>query len=85
MAARDTANALRTFVEASRGVAAHLPDLNSKLRLLESVRQVIEHSGALLQEAEFALNDPNNPEIRQKLAKVSFSFLLAETIQILPN
>ena len=70
MAARDTANALRTFVEASRGVAAHLPDLDSKLHLLECVRGVVQNSGVLLQESEIALNDPNNPEIRQKLAKV---------------
>ena len=71
MAARDLANALQTLVEAARGVAAHFPDLDSKLKLLESAKELIDHSDHLLHEAQAAVQRPGNPDSRQKMAKVS--------------
>ena len=71
MAARDTANALRTLVGAARGVAANLPDLDSQLHLFETGRDVMDKSVNLMQEAKLAVEDPDNPENRQKLAQVS--------------
>ena len=70
MAARDTANALRTLVGAARGVAANLPDLDSQLHLLDTGRDVMDKSVNLMQEAKLAVEDPDNPENRQKLAQV---------------
>lgn len=70
MAARDTANALRTLVGASRGVSSNLQDLESQLRLLETSRDVMDKSVNLMQEAKRAVEDPDNPENRQRLAQV---------------
>uniref|UniRef100_H2ZQQ5 Uncharacterized protein n=1 Tax=Ciona savignyi TaxID=51511 RepID=H2ZQQ5_CIOSA len=73
MAARYTANALRTLVGAARGVAANLPDLDSQLHLLETCRDVMDKSVNLMQEAKLAVEDPENPENRQRLAQTRVS------------
>ena len=70
MAARDTANALRTLVASARGVAANLPNLEPQLHLLETCRDVMDKSVSLMQEAKVAVEDPDNPDNRQRLAQV---------------
>uniref|UniRef100_H2ZQQ0 FERM domain-containing protein n=1 Tax=Ciona savignyi TaxID=51511 RepID=H2ZQQ0_CIOSA len=87
MAARYTANALRTLVGAARGVAANLPDLDSQLHLLETCRDVMDKSVNLMQEAKLAVEDPENPENRQRLAQVAkaVSHALNNCINCLPG
>uniref|UniRef100_F6WWU2 Talin-2 n=1 Tax=Ciona intestinalis TaxID=7719 RepID=F6WWU2_CIOIN len=87
MAARNTANALRTLVGAARGVSANLPDLESQLNLLETCRDVMDKSVNLMQEAKLAVEDPENPENRQRLAQVAkaVSHALNNCINCLPG
>ncbi|XP_018673450.2 talin-2 isoform X2 [Ciona intestinalis] len=87
MAARNTANALRTLVGAARGVSANLPDLESQLHLLETCRDVMDKSVNLMQEAKLAVENPENPENRQRLAQVAkaVSHALNNCINCLPG
>ena len=70
MAARDTANALRTLVASARGVAANLSDLEAQTHLLDTCRDVMDKSVNLMQEAKVAVEDSDNPNNRQRLAQV---------------
>ena len=84
MAARDTANALRTLVGAARGVAANLPDLQAQLHLLDKCRDVMDKSINLMQEAKLAVEDPDNPENRQRLAQVILSRMSSRDVASVP-
>lgn len=73
IAARDTANALRVFVNAARGVAANSNDRQEQELILESAREVIAKSNQLLEAARNAIDNPNNPDNQQKLQQVRSS------------
>ena len=70
IAARDTANALRVFVNAARGVAANSKDRQEQELILESAREVIAKSNQLLEAARNAIDNPNNPDNQQRLQQV---------------
>lgn len=75
-AAVDTAHALRSLVNAVRGVAASTltqspEEVGVAESLVDCAADVIDKSGRLLEEASKALKDPNNPDNQQRLAQVS--------------
>ena len=70
IAARDTANALRVFVNAARGVAATSTDKQEQNLIIDSAREVIAKSNKLLEAARDAIDNPNNPENQQRLQQV---------------
>lgn len=69
-AAVDTAHALKSLVNAVRGIAATSPDEETNLALIDSARDVLDKSNRLLEEASRALADPNNPENQTRLPQV---------------
>ncbi|XP_064596457.1 talin-1-like [Liolophura sinensis] len=71
IAARDTANALSVLAGAVRGVAATTNDKNIQNDILDAVRDVIEKSMTLLEEAKAAVNNPNNPDNQARLTQVA--------------
>ncbi|XP_071826675.1 talin-1-like isoform X5 [Apostichopus japonicus] len=71
IAARDTANSLKSLTAAVRGVAATTTDLQSQQAIIEAAKDVMEKSVRLLEEAKAALENPNNPENQQRLAQVA--------------
>lgn len=73
IAARDTANSLKSLTAAVRGVAATTTDLQSQQAIIEAAKDVMEKSVRLLEEAKAALENPNNPENQQRLAQVSLT------------
>ncbi|XP_052786529.1 talin-1-like isoform X4 [Mya arenaria] len=87
IAARDTANALRVFVNAARGVAATSSDSQEQQLILESAREVIAQSNMLLEAARNAINNPNNPDNQQRLQQVakSVSSSLDTCVNCLPG
>ena len=74
IAARDTANALRVFVNAARGVAATSTDKQEQNLIIDSAREVIAKSNKLLEAARDAIDNPNNPENQQRLQQVGILF-----------
>ena len=60
-AARDTANALRDFTAAVRGVAATSKDKQTQDRVIISAKDVMMKSAKLVMEAQRAMNNPSDP------------------------
>jgi len=75
IAARETAQALKTLAQAARGVAASTTDPKAAAAMLDSARDVMEGSALLIHEAKQALISPGDAESQQRLAQVrGFSF-----------
>lgn len=70
VAARETAQALKTLAQAARGVAASTTDPTAAHAMLDSARDVMEGSAMLIQEAKQALIAPGDAERQQRLAQV---------------
>lgn len=70
VAARETAQALKTLAQAARGVAASTTDPQSAGAMLDSARDVMEGSAMLIYEAKQALVCPGDAESQQRLAQV---------------
>lgn len=70
IAARETAQALKTLAQAARGVAASTTDPKAAAAMLDSARDVMEGSALLIEEAKQALVAPGDAEIQQRLAQV---------------
>ena len=66
-AARDTANALRDFTAAVRGVAANTKDQQSQNRIIDSAQLVMDKSAILVLEAQRAMQNPSDPKKQAKL------------------
>ncbi|CAL1533836.1 unnamed protein product, partial [Lymnaea stagnalis] len=87
IAARDTVNALKVLVSSVRGVAATTDDRQIQQAILDNARDVINQSIRLLEEAKYAMNDPNNPDNQQRLSQVakSVSNALNNCVNCLPG
>lgn len=72
VAARETAQALKTLAQAARGVAASTSDPVAAHAMLDSARDVMEGSAMLIQEAKQALAAPGDADSQQRLAQVSW-------------
>lgn len=72
IAARETAQALKTLAQAARGVAASTTDPKAAAAMLDSARDVMEGSALLIHEAKEALGSPGDAESQQRLAQVRF-------------
>ncbi|XP_021092780.1 talin-2 isoform X3 [Heterocephalus glaber] len=70
VAARETAQALKTLAQAARGVAASTSDPTAAHAMLDSARDVMEGSAMLIQEAKQALIAPGDAESQQRLAQL---------------
>lgn len=70
IAARETAQALKTLAQAARGVAASITDPKASAAMLDSARDVMEGSALLIHEAKQALISPADAESQQRLAQV---------------
>lgn len=81
VAARETAQALRTLAQAARGVAANTKEPQSAAAMLDSAQYVMEGSAMLIHEAHQALVSPGDAESQQRLAQVRN--LLTDCIDIL--
>lgn len=81
VAARETAQALRTLAQAARGVAASTKEPQSAAAMLDSAQYVIQGSAMLIHEAHQALVSPGDAESQQRLAQVRN--LLTDCIDIL--
>ncbi|XP_053387301.1 talin-1-like [Mercenaria mercenaria] len=87
IAARDTANALRVFVNAARGVAANSKDKQEQQLILDSAREVIAKSNHLLEAARDVIDNPNKPDNQQRLQQVAkaVSYSLDTCVNCLPG
>uniref|UniRef100_A0A6I8QRW9 Talin 2 n=1 Tax=Xenopus tropicalis TaxID=8364 RepID=A0A6I8QRW9_XENTR len=87
VAARETAQALKTLAQAARGVAASTSDPQAASDMLDSARDVMEGSANLIQEAKQALVAPGDAEIQQRLAQVAkaVSHSLNNCVNCLPG
>lgn len=70
VAARETAQTLKTLAQAARGVAASTTDPMAAAAMLDSARDVMEGSALLIDEAKQALISPGDAESQQRLAQV---------------
>ncbi|CAB1313811.1 unnamed protein product [Coregonus sp. 'balchen'] len=70
VAARETAQALRTLAQAARGVAASTKEPQSAAAMLDSAQYVMEGSAMLIHEAHQALVSPGDTESQQRLAQL---------------
>ncbi len=86
-AARDTANALRDFTAAVRGVAATTKDQNVQNRIIDQAHLVMQKSALLVLEAQRAMANPSDPTRSGKLNEVGkeVSMALGSTMQCLPG
>uniref|UniRef100_A0A8C6QEB1 Talin 2 n=1 Tax=Nannospalax galili TaxID=1026970 RepID=A0A8C6QEB1_NANGA len=75
VAARETAQALKTLAQAARGVAASTSDPMAAHAMLDSARDVMEGSAMLIQEAKQALIAPGDAESQQRLAQVMMTVM----------
>lgn len=71
VAARETAQALRTLAQAARGVAASTKEPQAAAAMLDSAQFVMEGSAMLIHEAHQALVHPGDAESQQRLAQVA--------------
>lgn len=71
VAARETAQALRTLAQAARGVAASTKEPQAAAAMLDSAQYVMEGSAMLIHEAHQALVHPGDAESQQRLAQVA--------------
>ncbi|XP_058150279.1 talin-2 isoform X1 [Dasypus novemcinctus] len=87
VAARETAQALKTLAQAARGVAASTTDPTAAHAMLDSARDVMEGSAMLIQEAKQALIAPGDAERQQRLAQVAkaVSHSLNSCVNCLPG
>uniref|UniRef100_A0A8C5M313 Talin 2 n=1 Tax=Leptobrachium leishanense TaxID=445787 RepID=A0A8C5M313_9ANUR len=87
VAARETAQALKTLAQAARGVAASTSDPLAASDMLDSARDVMDGSANLIQEAKQALVAPGDAEIQQRLAQVAkaVSHSLNNCVNCLPG
>ncbi|XP_043327714.1 talin-2 isoform X3 [Cervus elaphus] len=87
VAARETAQALKTLAQAARGVAASTSDPAAVHAMLDSARDVMEGSAMLIQEAKQALIAPGDAESQQRLAQVAkaVSHSLNNCVNCLPG
>ncbi|XP_034725644.1 talin-2a isoform X2 [Etheostoma cragini] len=87
IAARETAQALRTLAQAARGVAASTKDPKAAAAMLDSARDVMEGSALLIHEAKQALISPGDAESQQRLAQVAkaVSHSLNSCVNCLPG
>lgn len=87
VAARETAQALKTLAQAARGVAASTSDPAAAHAMLDSARDVMEGSAMLIQEAKQALIAPGDAESQQRLAQVAkaVSHSLNNCVNCLPG
>ncbi|XP_043838328.1 talin-2 isoform X2 [Dromiciops gliroides] len=87
VAARETAQALKTLAQAARGVAASTNDPVAAHAMLDSARDVMEGSAMLIQEAKQALIAPGDAESQQRLAQVAkaVSHSLNNCVNCLPG
>uniref|UniRef100_A0A8B9E0V6 Talin 2 n=1 Tax=Anser cygnoides TaxID=8845 RepID=A0A8B9E0V6_ANSCY len=87
VAARETAQALKTLAQAARGVAASTTDPVAAHAMLDSARDVMEGSAMLIQEAKQALAAPGDAESQQRLAQVAkaVSHSLNNCVNCLPG
>ncbi|KAM4596107.1 talin-2a [Fundulus diaphanus] len=87
IAARETAQALRTLGQAARGVAASTTDPKAAAAMLDSARDVMEGSALLIHEAKQALISDGDAESQQRLAQVAkaVSHSLNNCVNCLPG
>ncbi|XP_060896859.1 talin-2a isoform X2 [Labrus mixtus] len=87
IAARETAQALKTLAQAARGVAASTTDPKAAAAMLDSARDVMEGSALLIHEAKQALVCPGDAESQQRLAQVAkaVSHSLNNCVNCLPG
>ncbi|KAM6119230.1 LOW QUALITY PROTEIN: talin-2 [Pterocles gutturalis] len=87
VAARETAQALKTLAQAARGVAASTTDPVAAHAMLDSARDVMEGSAMLIQEAKQALAAPGDADRQQRLAQVAkaVSHSLNNCVNCLPG
>ncbi|KAK5873749.1 hypothetical protein PBY51_018761 [Eleginops maclovinus] len=87
IAARETAQALRTLAQAARGVAASTTDPKAAAAMLDSARDVMEGSALLIHEAKQALVSPGDADSQQRLAQVAkaVSHSLNNCVNCLPG
>uniref|UniRef100_A0A8C1W9P9 Talin 2 n=1 Tax=Cyprinus carpio TaxID=7962 RepID=A0A8C1W9P9_CYPCA len=87
VAARETAQALRTLAQAARGVAASTVEPQAAAAMLDSACHVMEGSTMLIHEAHQALVCPGDAESQQRLAQVAkaVSHSLNNCVNCLPG
>ncbi|KAM4572492.1 talin-2 isoform 3-T7 [Odontesthes bonariensis] len=87
IAARETAQALRTLAQAARGVAASTKEPQAAAAMLDSAQCVMEGSAMLIHEAHQALVHPGDAESQQRLAQVAkaVSHSLNNCVNCLPG
>uniref|UniRef100_A0A671T637 Talin-2 n=1 Tax=Sinocyclocheilus anshuiensis TaxID=1608454 RepID=A0A671T637_9TELE len=87
VAARETAQALRTLAQAARGVAASTVEPQAAAAMLDSACHVMEGSAMLIHEAHQALVCPGDAESQQRLAQVAkaVSHSLNNCVNCLPG
>ncbi|XP_031420336.1 talin-2 isoform X2 [Clupea harengus] len=87
VAARETAQALKTLAQAARGVAACSVEPQSAAAMLDSAGHVMEGSAVLINEAHQALVSPGDAESQQRLAQVAkaVSHSLNNCVNCLPG
>uniref|UniRef100_A0A672PQ11 Talin 2 n=1 Tax=Sinocyclocheilus grahami TaxID=75366 RepID=A0A672PQ11_SINGR len=87
VAARETAQALRTLAQAARGVAASTVEPKAAAAMLDSACHVMEGSAMLIHEADQALVCPGDAESQQRLAQVAkaVSHSLNNCVNCLPG
>ena len=67
-AARDTANALRDFTAAVRGVAATSRDKSTQMTVIEQAQLVMTKSAMLVLDAQRGMSSPSDPNRMRKLS-----------------
>ncbi|MED6241328.1 Talin-2, partial [Ataeniobius toweri] len=87
VAARETAQALRTLAQAARGVAASTMEPQAAAAMLDTAQYVMEGSAMLIHEAHQALVHPGDAESQQRLAQVAkaVSHSLNNCVNCLPG
>uniref|UniRef100_UPI00398F4284 talin-2 isoform X2 n=1 Tax=Pristiophorus japonicus TaxID=55135 RepID=UPI00398F4284 len=87
IAARETAQALKTLASAARGVAASTDSPPAQHSMLDTARDVMDGSALLIQEAKHALASPGDAESQQRLAQVAkaVSHSLNNCVNCLPG
>ena len=86
-AARDTANALRDFTAAVRGVAATTKDRGVQMKIIDSAQLVMTKSALLVMEAQKSMSNPGDQARQNMLSKVSkdVTAALGSTMTCLPG
>lgn len=87
LASRDTAQALKEFSSAVRGVVATTSDYELRVRIIDAAREVMYRSLELIEEARIVVQSPHGAASQQKLAQVAkgVSQALHKTVNCLPG